>query len=130
MVKGQPNTSFVFKMFRYYLQNGAALMMGYLKISWATSIFHQLALLATMCFCLISTPGVVYSRFSGAELWRLLHAVCSLPLSAQSGFAKILQLVEYNVLRNTIVVFLYSARKSLSMPTSAPFWVRQRLSVS
>ena len=30
--------------------------MGYLKIPWATSIFHQVALLATMCFCLISTP--------------------------------------------------------------------------
>ncbi len=34
-----------------------ALIMGYVKISWATSIFHQVALLATMCFCLISTPG-------------------------------------------------------------------------
>ncbi len=55
MVKVQPNT-FVFKTFRYYLQNGALLIMGYLKISWATSIFVQVALLATMCFCLISTP--------------------------------------------------------------------------
>ncbi len=35
-----------------------ALIMGYLKISWATSIFHQVALLATMCFCLISTPAL------------------------------------------------------------------------
>ncbi len=33
--------------------------MGYLKISWATSIFHQVALLATMCFCLISTPAII-----------------------------------------------------------------------
>ena len=56
MVKVQPNTSFVFKKFRYYLQNGAVFIMGYLKISWATSIFLQVALLATMCFCLISTP--------------------------------------------------------------------------
>ncbi len=44
----------------YYLQNGAALIMGYLQISWATSIFHQVALLATMCFCLISTPACTY----------------------------------------------------------------------
>ncbi len=58
MVKVQPNTSFVFKTFRYYLQN-SAVIMGYLKLSWANSIFHQVALLATMCFCLISTP--VYS---------------------------------------------------------------------
>ena len=57
MVKVQTNTSFFFKTFRYYLQNGAVLRLGYLKISWATSIFHQVALLATMCFCLISTPG-------------------------------------------------------------------------
>ncbi len=35
--------------------------MGYLKISWATTIFHQVALLATMCFCLISTPAHVTS---------------------------------------------------------------------
>ncbi len=34
-----------------------ALIMGYLKISWAISIFHQVALLATMCFCLIYTPA-------------------------------------------------------------------------
>ncbi len=34
-----------------------ALIMGYLKILWATSIFQQVALLTTMCFCLISTCG-------------------------------------------------------------------------
>ncbi len=48
--------SFVFKTFRYYLQNGAALIMGYLNIARTTKIFHQVALLATMCFCLISSP--------------------------------------------------------------------------
>ncbi len=57
MVKGQPNTSFVFKTIRYYLQNGAALIMGYLNIARATNIYHQVALLAPMCFCLISTPA-------------------------------------------------------------------------
>ncbi len=56
MAKGQPNTSCVLKTFRYYLQNCAALI-GYLNISWTTNIFHQVALLATVCFCLISTPG-------------------------------------------------------------------------
>ncbi len=30
--------------------------MGYLNIARTTNIFHQVALLATMCFCLISTP--------------------------------------------------------------------------
>ncbi len=57
MVKRQPNTTFVFKTFRYYLQNGA-LIMGYPNISGAIKIFHQVALLATMCFCLISTPDI------------------------------------------------------------------------
>ena len=55
--KSAANTYFVFKTFRYYLQKGAVLIMDYLKISWPTSIFQQVALLATMCFCLISTPG-------------------------------------------------------------------------
>ncbi len=62
MVKVQPNTYFVFKTFRYYLQNCAVLIMGYLNISRATSIFHQVALLATMHFCLISTPAYGVSR--------------------------------------------------------------------
>ncbi len=40
----------------HYLQNGTALIIGYLNISRATNIFPQVALLATMCFCLISVP--------------------------------------------------------------------------
>ena len=62
MVKVQPNTSFVFKTFMYYLQNGAVLIMGYLKILWATSIFHHVALLDTMCLSLISTPESIRKK--------------------------------------------------------------------
>ncbi len=57
MVKRAAKYVFVFKTFWYYLQNGTALIMGYLNLARTTNIFHQVALLATMCFCLISTPA-------------------------------------------------------------------------
>ena len=42
--RGSQTSSFVVQTFRYYLQNGAALIMGYLNIARTTKIFHHVLL--------------------------------------------------------------------------------------
>ncbi len=70
--RGSQILPFVFKMLRHYLQNGAALIIGYLNIAWTTKLFHQVALLATMCFCLISTPAYGPPRNTGKLEYHLI----------------------------------------------------------
>ncbi len=91
--------------------------MSYLNIGRATNIFHRIALLATMYFCLISTP--VYDIYTNNILQLCNRIIGGSLLSWNSQIRNLWIVAKYKMpnccLANYISPFQYSYGKDASL---------------